>query len=134
MAREYQGLVVLAHHRVFLRVAYVALRAGRMLCSGDIAFALAGIGESTHKVRALCEEGHMVLLTLFFPPSYNADQSSGWVSCGGGSTTELPVAVGVLSWVDGGNTDNITPLSPSSSPGPHSRYGYIQISVLLREA
>lgn len=50
MARAYQGLVNLAHRQAFLRVAYAALRDGRVLCSGDLEFALSGSGETVHEV------------------------------------------------------------------------------------
>lgn len=52
MARSYQGLVNLKHRRSFLRVVYAALREGRVLCSGDLAFALSGCGETDCEVRA----------------------------------------------------------------------------------
>ena len=52
MARSYQGLVNLEHRRAFLRVVYAALREGRVLCSGDLAFALSGCGETVREVRA----------------------------------------------------------------------------------
>ena len=55
MARSYQGLVNLEHRRAFLRVVYAALREGRVLCSGDLAFALSGCGETVRKVSlVLC--------------------------------------------------------------------------------
>ena len=50
MAREYQGLVTLEHREAFFRVAYNALRTGRALCYGDLAFALSGTAESVREV------------------------------------------------------------------------------------
>lgn len=52
MARSYQGLVNLEHRRAFLRVVYATLREGRVLCSGDLGFALSGCGETVREVRA----------------------------------------------------------------------------------
>ncbi|CAM9294523.1 unnamed protein product, partial [Ascophyllum nodosum] len=51
MAREYQGLVTLEHREAFFRVAYNALRTGRALCYGDLAFALSGTAESVREVN-----------------------------------------------------------------------------------
>ncbi|CAB1116053.1 unnamed protein product [Ectocarpus sp. CCAP 1310/34] len=51
LARSYQGLVNLEHRRAFLRVVYSALREGRVLCSGDLAFALSGCGETAREVN-----------------------------------------------------------------------------------
>ncbi|CAN0137082.1 unnamed protein product [Scytosiphon promiscuus] len=51
-ARSYQGLVNLEHRRAFLRVVYATLREGRVLCSGDLAFALSGCDETEREVRA----------------------------------------------------------------------------------
>lgn len=51
MARAYQGLVNLAHRRAFFHVAYTTLREARVLCSGDLAFALSGSSETVRQVR-----------------------------------------------------------------------------------
>lgn len=53
MARVYQGHVAKAHRRAFFRGAYVALREGRMLCRGDLAFALSGFDETFDKVCSM---------------------------------------------------------------------------------